>query len=250
MAGRMNRFGCTAASVVAVFNTGSYTASSADFGGDAAIEQFIDSCGDEVIQNMPEEMFLSLSLVDLELVETRGTAGQATVTLGIRPVLENKTRMWKGQPRSFVQKPRLATDLGIGPSFADPELTPSNELPAAAFSVVTATGVVTFAAGYVLAVNDQVFATYEPDPTALSIPSLSTLIAEGAAHLVGTKHYARSTDIWQFITLLQERYISKIAALRDGDWLPPEIRLMKFWEERIPTTDKKDMIQTGRLRRG
>lgn len=253
MAGRMNRFGCTASAVANVFKTGAYTPTTADFGGDAAIEQFIDSCCDEIIQNMPEEMFLSLSLVELEKVETRATAAQATVTLGIKPVLSGKTHVWTGQPSSFREKPRLATDLDLQESFADPELVPANELPSTAFTIDNSTGVITLKStpiDYRLEVNDEVYATYEPDPASLSIPSLSTLLAEGAAYLVGFKHYARGSSEWSFIDQLQERYTSKLQALREGDWLPPEIRLMKFWSERIPEADKKTSIQVGRLRRG
>jgi hypothetical protein len=246
----MNRFGCTAAMVVNIFKTGSYTPTAADFGGDAAVEQFIDSCGDEIIQNMPEEMFLSLSLVELEKIETRATANQSTATVGIKPVLANKTHVWAGQPSNFREKPRLATDLDLQQAFADPELVPANELPSTAFSVAASTGVITFTSGNLLDVNDEVYATYEPDPTTLSIPSLATLLADGAAHLVGSKHYARGTSEWAFIDLLSERYTSKLQSLREGDWLPPEIRLMKFWSERVPEVDKKASIQVGRLRRG
>lgn len=250
MAGRMNRFGCTALAVANVFKTGAYTPTTADFGGDAAIEQFIDSCTDEIIQNMPEEMFLSLSLVELEKVETRATLDQATVTVGIKPLITGKTHVWAGQPRNFREKPRLATDLDMQESFADPELVPANELDSTKFSVAVSTGVITFTAGNLLKANDEVYATYEPDPTTLSIPSLTTLLAEGAAYLVGFKHYARGSSEWSFIDQLQERYTGKLQALREGEWLPPEIRLMKFWSERIPEADKKTSIQVGRLRRG
>ena len=250
MAGRMNRFGCTALAVANVFKTGAYTPTTADFGGDAAVEQFIDSCTDEIIQNMPEEMFLSLSLVELEKIETRATAGQAAVTLGIKPVLTGKTHLWSGQPSSFREKPRLATDIDMQGSFADPELVPSNELDSSKFNIVALTGVVTFTAGNLLNANDEVYATYEPDSLTLSIPSLTTLLAEGAAYLVGFKHYARGSSEWSFIDQLQERYTAKLQSLRDGEWLPPEIRLMKFWAERVPEADKKASIQIGRLRRG
>jgi hypothetical protein len=250
MAGRMNRFGCTALAVANIFKTGAYAPSTADFGGDAAIEQFIDSCCDEIIQNMPEEMFLALSLVELEKVETRAVANQSTVTVGIKPILSGKTHVWAGQPSSFREKPRLATDLDMQESFADPELVPANELDSTKFTVATSTGVITFTAGNLLSVNDEVYATYEPDASTLSIPSLSTLLAEGAAYLVGFKHYARGSSEWSFIDQLQERYAKKLESLREGDWLPPETRLMKFWAERIPEADKKASVQVGRLRRG
>jgi hypothetical protein len=236
--------------VVNVFKTGSYAPTSDDFGGDAAIESFIDSCCDEVIQNMPEEMFLSLSDVELEKVESRATAGQATVTLTLKPVTAGKTHIWKGQPRNFRQKPRLNTDLDLAEGFADPELTPANELDSSKFSVDATTGIVTFVAGSLCSVNDEVYATYQASIASLSVPSLATLVADGAAHLVGSKHYARGTSQWQFIDLLQERYTSKLSSLLDGDWIPPEIRLMRFWKERISERDKESTIQVGRLARG
>lgn len=253
MAGRMNRFGCTVAMVMNVIKTGSYSPASADFGGDDVVNAAVDSICDEVIQNMPEAMFLSLSLVELEKVETRATAAQATVTLGIKPVIAGKTHIWTGQPSSFREKPILATDVDMQEEFADPELVPANELPSSAFTIDNSTGVITLKStptDYRLDVNDEVYATYEPDPASLSIPSLATLIAEGAAFLVGSKVYARGSSQWSYIDMLQERYTAKLASLREGDWLPPETRLMKFWEERVPEADKKASIQIARLRRG
>lgn len=249
MAGRMNRFGCTAAMVLNVLKTGSYSPASADFGGDPVIEASIDSICDDLIQNMPEDMFLSLSLVELEKVETRASANQQTVTLGIKPVISGKTHIWQGQPNSFREKPRLATDLDIVDEFADPELVPANELDSSKFNVNASTGVVTFVSGSYCELNDEVYATYEPDPTTLSIPSMATLIADGAAFLVGSKHYARGSSQWAFIDMLQDRYTAKLEALREGNWLPPEIRLMKFWSERVPEADKKVMMQVARIRR-
>lgn len=250
MAGRMNRFGCTVADVLTAMTTGSYTPVAADFGGAGAIEAWIDAATDELIRNMPEELFLALSLVELEKAETRATANQASVTLGIKPVISGKTHVWSGQPRDFREKPRLATDLDLVDSFADPELVPANELPSDAFTVNASTGVVTFTAEYLLSVNDEVYATYEPDAASLSIPSLSSLVSRGAASMIGSKHYARASSEWQFITDLKERYTDDLTSLRDGDWLPPETRLMKFWSERVPEADKKTMLQVGRLRRG
>ncbi len=248
MPGRMNRFGCTALMVVTNFKTGSYDPTVADFGDSASVEAAIDSICDEIIQNMPEDMFLSLSSVDLEKIEVRAAANQTSVQLGLFPVIEDKTHVWANQPRWFIEKPRKQTDLALDDGFSDPEVSPTNELPSTAFTVDEESGEITLVNG--LNVNDEVYATYEIDTDALVVDSLATLIAEGAAYLVGTKHFARGTSQWLFIDILQERYGKKLEALRDGDWLPPEIRKLKYWRERVPEADKKTQIQAGRLYRG
>ncbi len=249
MAGRMNRFGATAANLIEVFSTGSYTPTLTELGGQVSIERHLDSAVDKIIQNMPEELFLGLSSVDLELVEQRAVAAQTTATMTLHPVLSGKTHVWVGPPAFFRQKPRLQTDSIDIDNYVDPIRTPMVELAASSFTVNNTTGLITLV-GVAMNANDKMFATYEADPASLVLPSLANLAVVGCAATVGAKLYPRQSEQWAFITKLEDDFTNDIKALREGEWLPPEIRLMQFWKEIIPDADSKRSIQVGHLGRG
>lgn len=252
MAKRFNRFGCTTADVLVLMTTGAYTPVVADFGGAPAIEAFIDDAVDDIIQMMPEAMFQSIFDVQLEKVEQRAAEGQTVIATGLKPLVAGKTHVWTGTPSYFKTKPRLLTDVLGDMVFTSPELVPLAELGAGAFTVVDATGVITLQAGYAMRANDQAFVTYsvDVDNAAFAIDSLANTAAAGAFSKLGAKFYARGTSDWAFVSEQREDYMQKITDLRDGKWLPNEIRQMRYWQEVIPEADKKTSFQTGRLRRG
>ncbi len=247
MAGRMNRFGCLTDDVLSMFATGSYVPVEADFGGAASIEQSMDLVTDEIIQMMPEDMFQSMFDVVLEKVEIRATQGQTAFHVSLFPTVSGKTHVWSGQPVMFKTRPRLLTDLLTDMTFTDPELIPLAEKNTNQFSFTDATGVGAFTAGNELKTNDLVFVTYSVDPATLNIASLKQVVAAGTVTKIGSKFYSRASSQWQYIDDTREDYTSKIKALRDGKWIPPEIRIMRFWEERVSEEDKNAMIQIGRL---
>ncbi len=251
MAGRFNRFGATTADVTILLKTGAYAPVDSEFGGTAAIEAFMDDAVDDIIQMMPEAMFQSILDVVLEKVEQRATQGQDTVNTGLFPLVDGKTHVWTGQPAYFQTKPRLRTDLLRNMVFTSPELGPTAELPPEAFTADPATGAITLLGNYTLKTDDQVFVTYtvDVDDAAFGIDSLANLVALGALSKIGAKFYGRANSLWQFITDMREDYTKKITDLRDGQWLPNEIRQMRFWQEVIPEADKKTSFQMGRLRR-
>lgn len=249
--GRFNSFGAVPADVLLLLKTGSYTPTSAEFGGDPAIQAFIDDAADDVIQMMPEAMFQSLFDVVLEKVEQRATAAQGTVTLSLKPIIDGKTHMWIGQPAMFKTKPRLRTDLLQDMVFTSPELIPLAELGPEEFSVDVDTGVVTLTPIRTIQTNDQIYATYSVDVDSpdFLVESLANVVSHGALAKMGPKFFARASSSWQFITDAKEDFDNKIIALRDGKWLPNEIRQMRFWQEVIPEADKQTSFQIGRLRR-
>lgn len=252
MAGRFNRFGCVVADALLFFKVGEYDPVSSEFGGDAAVEAAIDDAVDDIVQMMPEAMFQTLLDVQLEKVEQRASEGQTALQLGLFPLVEGKTHVWKGAPSLFRSKPRLSTDMLPDMVFTTPELVPLAELGPEAFTVDEATGVVTLQAGFELRANEQAFATYtvDVDSEDFSLASLLNLTAMGSAVKIGAKVYARGTSQWSYLDKLAEDYGSKISDLREGQWLPNEIRQMRFWQEQVPEADKKTSIQIGRLRRG
>lgn len=256
MAGRLNRFGCQVDTVLSFMNTGSYTPQSSDFGGDGAVGQFMDLAVDEIIQMMPEDMFQSMFDVQLEKVELRASAGQTAFQVSLFPTVNGKTHVWKGQPVMFKSRPRLLTDLLVDMTFTDPELIPLAELNANLmnpnpatdqYSFNDTTGKGALASFYTCLQNDMIFASYSVDPTQLNILSLQQLVCQGCWAKMGPKFFARATSQWQFIDDIREDYTQKIKDLRKGEWIPPEIRIMRFWEERIPEADKKAIMQVGRL---
>jgi hypothetical protein len=259
MAGRLNRFGCTSANVMTFLATGSYNPVVGDFGGEPSVAAFMDLATDEIIQVMPEDMFQSMFDVDLELVVLRATKGQFTFQVGLFPVVANQFHVWKGQPVMFKTRPRLLTELLTDMTFTDPELIPLAELnyntanpadPSNQYSFDVATGQgslnpTLYPGG--MTQNDKIYCTYSADPTTLSIPSLLQLVCTGTVAKMGPKFFARASTTWQFIDDTREDYANKIQALRKGSWIPPEIRIMRFWEERMPEEDKEAIMQVGRL---
>lgn len=252
MAKRFNYFGCTTADVLILMKTGSYNPTAAEFGGDPAILTFMDDSVDDIIQMMPEAMFQSLFDVVLEKVEQRAAEGQDTIRTGLKPLVSGKTHVWTGMPSYFKTKPRLLTDVLGDMVFTSPELVPLAELGSDAFTVDNATGTITLGANYKLRANYQAYVTYSVDVDSASfvVDSLANLVANGALAKLGSKFYARGTSQWSFIDGIRSDYSEKISDLRDGKWLPNEIRQMRYWQEVIPEADKKTSVQMGRIRRG
>ena len=251
MAKRFNRFGAKVDDVLTLLRTGSYNPTTADFGGPEAIEAFLDDAVDDVIQMMPEAMFQSVFDVVLEKVEQRGTEGQVLVKTGLKPLVPGKTHVWTGQPSNFKTRPRFRTDVLGDMVFTSPELIPLAELGPEAFTTDDAEGSITLANAYKLRVNDQVFTTYsvDVDSPRFAIDSLANVVAAGALAKLGPKFYARGSSQWAFIDDQREDYTGKITDLRDGKWLPNEIRQMRYWQEVVPEADKKTMVQVSRIRR-
>lgn len=252
MAKRFNRFGCKVSDVLTLLKTGSYDPATSDFGGEEAIAAFIDDSVDDIIQMMPEAMFQSIFDVVLEKVEQRASEGQTIIRTGLKPLVSGKTHVWTGTPSYFKTRPRLLTDVLGDMVFTSPELVPLSELGSDAFDVADSTGVITLRPAYSMRANYQAFVTYsvDVDSPSFCIDSLANVAAAGALAKLGSKFYARGSSNWAFIEEQRNDYGNKITDLRDGKWLPNEIRQMRYWQEVVPEADKKTMIQMGRIRRG
>lgn len=250
----MNWFGCTTDLLLSRFATGSYAPTIAELGGADAVDAALNSAEDQVIQALPEEVFLQLTRIELQYLTMRATANQATVTTSFAPILAGQTYVWKGQPSYFKEKPRKSTDLLSDDEFFDSSTyRPLTDLVLGTdFTIDNSTGVITFTAGHLLAANDMVAVSYEPDiaDEDYSVPSLAQCIADGAAYLRACVLYPRSSSQWEYLNVLQEQFSKKLEALQDKTWIPPELRLMNFWKEVVPVTDDNSKIKVGRLTRG
>ncbi len=249
----MNRFGATQAMFLTRFATGSYSPTDVtEFGGSDAVDAALDSAEDQVIQALPEEVFLQLTQIDLQFIEMRASAGQTVANLSFAPVIPGKTYIWKGQPKYFKERPYKSTDLLPNEVFFDPNLVrPVAELTAGTdYTLADSTGIVTFTTG--LAANDQVAASYWPDVTDEDyvVPSLAQCVADGAAYLRASILYPRASTQWEYLAVLADQFTKKLTALQDKTWIPPELRLMNFWKEVVPISSDNPKIKVGRLQRG
>ncbi len=246
-----NYFGATTAGVVDNFTVGDYTPTVAEFGGTAVVQSALASATWEVEQALPPIVFQQLTEPDLQLVERRATAGQTTVTLGFIPVIAGKVHIWVGQPGVFIQRPSLATDgwaINNGMSQGQPvSYLAQSELDSARFSVNATTGVVTLTTA--LTANDYVFASYQVDvdAAAYSVPSLANIIESGAAAEVGSKVYPRAGSSWELVQTYADQYARAIEALNKGNWVPSELRLMRWFQEVEKAQDNR--ISSTRLYR-
>jgi hypothetical protein len=235
--GNHNRFGATAANVIAKYTVGTYTPSADDFGGTTVIEQALDSYTWEVEQALTPRVFANLTEPDLQLVERRATSGQTTVTLGFLPVITGKTHIWVGQPAQFQDRPMLITDPRLfSDGYGSRSYVPSSngamvELSSTLFSVVVSTGVVTLSTA--LNQDDVVYASYQVDTESVdfSVPSLADMVETGAAAEIGSKVYPRGDSAWQLVSTQADNFARGIERLSAGTWIPSELRLARWWQE-------------------
>lgn len=231
-----NRFGALYTAPIALYPGTAL----ADFGTQAVVEEAIDRAVDRIANAMSEEVYSQLTEPRLELVVRRGTAGQTTATLGLIPVVSGSLHLWSGQPRTFQTEPQQTTDLR-----RSDDLSTAVEMASALFSVVLATGVVTFPA---LLANDQVYASYQADTASASysIPSLARLAVRGAAAELGARLYTESNQEWGLVARYREDFEDTLDRLAAGKWVPDELRALRWWDEVAPASSTAGSVRLGR----
>jgi hypothetical protein len=201
---------------------------------------------------MPEDVFKQMTQVELEIVERRATAGQTVVNTTLTPVVAGKTYVWAEQPRFFLTMPKKKTDLLRDEEFFDRSIyKPLAELTEGTdYTINVTNGQITFTT--VLDQDDEVVVSYETDSenSNFRINSLAQCAADGAAYLLAARLYPRASSKWEYLETLNEQFTKKLASLQDESWIPPELRLMTFWKELTPISEKKSSIYTGKLIRG
>lgn len=233
-----NYFGATEADVLQKYAVGGYSPVAADFGGSPSIANALSSAESEVIQAMGADLWRNVTDPELELIETRATAGQVIVQLGIAPVFPRLVWIWRNQPAAFQRdRPMKQTDRlidmppGYGPfSPAIPLYGPSYDINFDQFVTDAATGAVTLLVP--LQNQDQVYASYRvnTEDSTFNMPSIADLVATYAAYLLGEKVYPREDTTWQYVETLKEDAENLLDQLNKGTWTPSEIRLLRWWK--------------------
>ena len=253
-----NYFGATIANTLLHYASGSYTPTSADFGGDTAVNLRLEQATQQVIAALPPRVFQNLIRPDLLMAVPRTTPGQTQFTLPFAPLIPGHVRIWTGHPSIFLTRPLLRTDpffsnaLAFGaanPNAYPAQSTAAVEKPMSAFSVNDTTGLVTLLdAG--LPQDWRVFASYyvDPEQSTYSIPSLGRLIEMGAAWELGSLVYSRATDAWAQVENLGTKYVKILESMNKGETIPDELRLLQWWQPVEKTNERQ--IGVVRFSRG
>lgn len=228
----MNVFGASEAELLAQFSLAGYTATAADLGGSAYIADEMSSAAYAIIQALPDDTLRRIQEPELLRIVSRATAGQTAATLPLVPAVVGSVHIWTGQPSVFNSRPVLATDQWHGGS-EPPSAQP--ELPESLFSVSGAT--VAFVNA--LARNDQVYATHIVDVgnASFAMPSLASVVIDGAVAAIGSKLYTQANAEWAFISRKGEQFSQMIQDLADAKAIPPEVRVLQWWSEPEPQTE-------------
>ncbi len=193
-----------------------------DFGGEEAIEDALARASREVAGAFAPVSYNHLAEeITLELVEDYATADQVLVQLGVTPIVAGTLRLWR-----FYR----GQELNEKPVWGYLEL---------AHTVVVATGVATLSSG--LSLGDRVFATYviDTEADAFSWPSVADVVLLGAAAELGARIYTSADQVWALVEDYKERYRGRyvvqeggaLGMTRSGNWVPDELRTLKFWTE-------------------
>jgi len=208
-----NRFGAVYTDLPALY-PGTVAA---DMGGQAAMEDAIDTAVDRIVAALPETSFAALTHPKLCRVVRRATSGQTAVSIPLYPVVANTLVVWSGQPYQFEEPDR---DDGEG----WPDDRTDWTLTEADGSLVLATG---------LALEDHLYASWEVDVdnASFAADSLARLALRGAAAELGARLFTEATQEWKLVDAYRMLFDQALAAFKDGSRIPDEIRRLTWWEE-------------------
>jgi hypothetical protein len=241
---RFNRFGAVHTQVLALY-PGADLADFDDGGaaGQAKIEAALDRAAREVASALTPEVYKQMTEVDCQEVVRYAAAGQATATLGLVPVVAGTLHLWRypnpewvgggarggyGTSADYHAKPRLGVAEHTG------------------HSLTTTTGALT---GLSLSEGDRLFASYDVyvDSASFAMPSVADLVAQGAAAELGAQLYSHEMQEWKLVEEYRTRYAAALAAARSGEWIPDELRKLRYWTELDRTAQE---VRSVRLYRG
>jgi hypothetical protein len=191
---------------------------SKDFGSEQAIEEAIARNARQVASALTPNVYKQMTEPELELVVRRATAGQTTAQLGLKPIVAGSLRMWIVYQGAIIDPRIIPRPIpGIGEC---------------SFSVNVTTGAVT-AISPALQADDQVYASYQVDTehSSFALPSLAELAVYGTAAELGTQIYSQAQDEWALVKQYNDTWVAGIAALREGTFIPDELRAMRWYVE-------------------
>lgn len=214
-----NRFGATAAQVVALY---AQTAAE-DYGGESVIGAALDRATDALLGWMTEEVYMAITAPALLYLVQRATEGQTAVHAPFVPIAGDLV-VWTGQPSAFQAKPRLSTDryasdMGLMPLEDD------------AYAIDAETGGIDL--DEALDALDIVCATFTADTegAAYSVPSLARLAVRGAGAELGAMLYTQESQAWALVEAYRTEFMTALDDLKQGNFVPAEVRRAIWWQE-------------------
>jgi hypothetical protein len=213
-----NRFGATANDVLRLLkNVGISDMSAIDISavtvtGQTVAEAALDWATGQVVGWMSDACRRLLSYVELEIVESYASAGQTTVTMGIKPV--------SGDARVYVYPHR-------------PDTRPYGD--GVGGTLVAATGV--FTLDTPLSSGQVVYASYKPDRdgSSFDMPTLSEWVAIGATAQLGGRLYGPNSAEFAQIEYYRTQFWGGtdnpgVRGDLQAGVMPSEFAKLQFWD--------------------
>ncbi len=217
--------------------------------GDLVLNKAMTRITRDIVRSMPPAVLESLYQVDAEQVVRYATAGQTSgISLGILPMLAGTCHLWRYPSLAAMESPILY-GYAIEFAFRRP-VKGFNEVSTSDYTVNATTGAIvlggSIAAG--LNVGERVFATYDVDTEneLFALPSVADLVLYGTAAEVGSKLFSEASSQWKLAADYKERYDGAIEDLKDGTWIPDEIRRLHHWVEVL---NKNTEVKSVRVHR-
>ena len=228
--GFYNWFGATPSQVVDLYPGAVLD----DFGaGDPTVDQHsigqaLSSAVHRILGAAPPAVFNALHRVEAEVIEDNATAGQTVVTISLPGVVEASLLLFKNWTLCPV-KPKPTDAVAAATYDVSRETDPTDPH----YRKLQAT----FTAGNELALGGTVHATYDLDHDSdnYRFPDLADLAAKIAAADVGGRLYRTNTTVWSLVEQYLTESTGRIDDLREGRFVPNQIRAMTLCEE-IETT--------------
>lgn len=240
---RFNRFGATYAQAIALYPgtvIADYDAGGGS--GQTKVEAVMDRITREVASALTPDVYRQMTEVDAQEVVRYATDGQSTATLGLVPALTGTYHLW-AYPNINLADSRLA-DLGeYGEWVYRKPGKGVNELTG--YSVTASTGAIT---GLSLSTGDRLYATYDVDvdSASYSLASVADIMLLGVAAELGSNLYTEGTQEWKAVTEYRDRYNKWLEALREGAWVPDELRKLTYWTEIERTSSEVKSVPWSR----
>ena len=257
MATNYNRFGATYDQVIDLFPGAVTTDFATDSKtGDTIINAVLDRVSRDIMRAMPPAMRDGMFQVNAEQCVRYATQGQTTFSVGMKPVLSGTMHLWRYPTQASLEIPIPLNIAGVGSgvfasdyAFRRP-VKGLLELASTDYSVTYSTGAIllggTISAG--LNLGERIYASYDVDVdnAAFSMPSLADVLCYGAGAEVGSKLYSEGTAQWALVKDYRERYAGIVTAIAAGEWVPDELRRLRYWEDLQP---KNSEIKSARIHR-
>lgn len=244
---RYNRFGkvfgdvmrCFPGTVVADYDAGGAN-------GQTNIESAMDRATMEVAAALPPAVFNALTNVQAQEVISYASAGLASFTLGMVPVIAGSVHMWL-YPLLPPPGGMWNASLWSAEWFRPPTIG-FLEAPTADYVVTASTGAISYT-GRAVNLGERVFASYsvDVDNAAFSSLMLGQVAVLGASAELGELLYSQGTQEWALVTQYRERYQSLMDQLKDGSLIPDEVRKLKYFTEVERTNNE---VRSVRFLRG